>query len=215
MVCPSKPSFRTLRAIPSAIALAAGALVLVASVPAVAVVCGIAPEVSGVIERTIAGDRPMGGDFDVVVLGVVEDIGPDTDGYREVAMDVGVVLRGSAPRQYTFAYPASADEPRPMFIRGATYLVAVESQGMSGGPTTHQCSATKRVIHPDEIAQYISMAEDPVIYRDAFPVAVDEDSSSVDPSSVGPMIGTLVLTSLLAVTLFAWLSRRSSQDQKR
>ncbi len=107
----------------------------------------------------------MGGDFDVVVLGVIEGIGStDSNGYRRVVIDVRAVLRGSAPRAYEFSYPAAADEPEPMFVRGASYLVAIESEGITGGPTASECSATKQIANPEEINRYIGLSASPTIY---------------------------------------------------
>lgn len=181
----------------------AAALALAASAqPTAALVCGTNSEVPGVIEQTIAGN-PVGGDFDLVILGVVAGIGPtDRDGYRRVDMEVGVVLRGSAPRQYEFIYPASADEGRRMFVNGATYLVAVETDGWRGHPTASECSATHRVTHPGDIARYVSMARDPVVYASLIPRA--EEQSPVVPAGAALLSGLL-----LTVLLVAW--RRQSR----
>lgn len=174
--------------------------------PANFLVCAIAPndpQNPGVIERTIAGQEPMGGSFDVVVLGVVEEIAAtNSDGYRDVAMDVRAVLRGTAPREYSFAYPAAADEPEPMFLRGATYLVAIESKGVTGGPTANECSATKQIVDPAEIGRYIDLSASPVIYG--------ELPSSPAGDEARPM---WILGALLAATLaiaVAWLVLQSS-----
>lgn len=178
--------------------LALGAVALVVAMgpqPAAALVCGIVPEDPAVIERTIAGRQPMGGDFDVVVIGVVEGIGPtDADGYREVTLDLGVVLRGEAPREYAVKYPASADDARSLFITGATYLVAVESEGWTGGPTTSECSATSRVIDPEQIQRFVAMAPQPLIYNDAVPTRVDDVSQPL--LAVGALLAAMLVTSV-------------------
>lgn len=184
------------------IRLAVGALTLTLSAsPATALVCGMAPDDPqnpGVVERTIAGQEPMGGDFDVVVLGVIEGIGStDSNGYRRVVIDVRVVLRGSAPREYEFSYPAAADEPEPMFVRGASYLVAIESEGITGGPTASECSATKQIVNPEEINRYIGLSASPTIYGEVPAGAV---GTQVAPNWV---IGGF-LAGLLAVAV-AWL----------
>lgn len=197
---PSDQSYKTLRVARKVAGLAAVALVvLMGAQPAAALVCGIIPE-PAVIERTIAGRQPMGGEFDVVVLGVVAAIGPtDSEGYRQVDLDVGAVLRGTAPRQYSFGYPASADEPSPMFIGGATYLVAVESEGWAGRPTTSECSATSRVSDLEQFDRYVELSVDPVIYDEAIPVAAEGD---LEPVSI---VGTLVAVALLLTAAwFAW-----------
>ena len=148
----------------------------------------------------------MGGDFDVVVLGVIEAIGTtDSEGYREVAIDVRAVLRGTAPRQYEFSYPAAADEPKPMFLRGATYLVAIESEGMTGGPTANECSATKQIVDPDEIARNVGLSANPVIYGEV-PVSPVSDGNAP----------TWVLGALLAVILViavTWLLLQPNQSR--
>lgn len=190
---------------------ATGALVLVTSAqPAAALVCGIAPDDPqnpGVVERTVTGQEPMGGDFDLVVLGVIEDIAAtDADGYREVAIDVRVVLRGTAPRDYSFAYPAAADEPEPMFIRGATYLVAIESEGVTGGPTASECSATKQVVNLREINRYIDLSENPVVYGELPAVPA---SSEVTPS----WIPAGLLAAILAIAV-AWLVLQPSRARR-
>lgn len=182
---------------------AAGAFIVLAlsAPPATALVCAIAPDDPqnpGVIERTIAGQEPMGGDFDVVVLGVIENISATgSDGYRQVAIDVRALLRGTAPRQYSFSYPAAADEPEPMFVRGATYLVAIESAGVTGGPTASECSATKRIVDPDEITRYIDLAASPVVYGE-LPVV----PASNETGPIWVLVGVLAAISAIGL---AWL----------
>ena len=185
----------------SVLAVAAVALVVATSArPAASLVCGTIPEHLAVIERTIAGRQPMGGEFDVVVIGVVEAIGPtDADGYREVALDVGAVLRGTAARKYAVKYPASADEPTPMFIPGATYLVAVESKGWTGGPTTDQCSATSRIIEPEQIERYIGMSTDPIVYSDAIPTLADRGGQPLVP--LGALLAIVLASGVIWI---AW-----------
>ncbi len=201
-----------LRVTPKTFGPAAGALlvVLMSAQPANALVCAIAPDDPqnpGVIERTIAGQEPMGGSFDLVVLGVVEGIAAsNSDGYRDVAMDVRVVLRGTASREYSFAYPAAADEPEPMFLRGATYLVAIESKGVTGGPTASECSATKQIVDPAEISRYIDLSANPVIYGE-LPSGLAGDEAG----SISILGGLLVATLAVAV---AWLVLRSSSGTR-
>lgn len=182
--------------------------------PATALVCGITPHMPGVIERTIAGNPPMGGEYDLIVVGVVSGIGPtDSDGYREVALEVGVVLRGTAPRNYAFAYPAVMDEPRPTFIRGATYLVAIESDGATGGPTTGPCSATKRVIDPEEIAEYISLAANPLVYREDLPMGVDEHPPAGAQPAAVPMIASVLALTIVSGLVWMFARRPTSRGR--
>jgi hypothetical protein len=144
----------------------------------------------------------MGGDYDVVVLAVVVNVGrTDGDGYRDAVLDVGVVLRGTAPRDYHVAYPASMDEPRVTFLPGATYLVAIQSDGITGGPTTGPCSATKRIVEAEEIARYISLATDPTIYREDLPVLADDEPEQERPV---PII-VAGAAAVLLLTLVAWM----------
>lgn len=191
------------------LAVMAWALVGMASAQvASALVCGIAPEVPGVIERTIDGEAPMGGDYDIVVLAVIVAIGPtDADGYRDADLDVGVVLRGSAPRDYHVMYPAAMDEPRVVFRPGATYLIAIESVGITGGPTTGPCSATKRIIETEEIGSYIALAEEPTIYRTDLPVPRDE------PEGIPAAAVLALITAVLAASVSAWIVLRRRKER--
>ncbi len=84
-----------------------------------------------------------------------------------------------------------------MFLRGATYLVAIESKGVTGCPTANECSATKQIVDSAEIGRYIDLSASPVIYG--------ELPSGLVGDETGPI---WILGGLLAATLaiaVAWL----------
>lgn len=146
-----------------------------------ALVCGMTPDTPGLVERTIAGQQPMGGDFDVVVIGTVVNVRqvPDAEGYRHAAIAVGAVLRGHAERELEVRYPAAADDTGAFMAEGETYLIVGESERELRHVTISPCSATQPIEPDDDPAAWLARAPQLMIYDESLAPASDGASQGI------------------------------------
>jgi hypothetical protein len=164
-----------------------------------ALVCGIRPDTPGIVDRTIRGEQPMGGDYPLVLVGRIADIEatPTDDGYREAVMTVEAVLRGTADTSWSFYYPAAEDDISPYMREGRRYLVALTLDADDRWVTS-PCSATQELKPTDDVRGLVALAIAPTVYEPALLAVAKQE---IPPLVLGGLIGVFLVVAFGLVVI--------------